>query len=201
MSPKWFGAQFGANISLFVMRYFMKRCCLTTLAAGALCAAPVYAQGSKGWETFSDVGAYGLVATAAAVPLYKEDWQGFWQAGLSIGTASAIGLLGKVTIEEERPDKSGFDSFPSNHTANAFASATTLQIRYGWQAGLPAYTIATLVGVGRVEAKRHYWRDVIAGAALGTLSAWMFTDAYDENIQVLPWVSHDGAGIHVAYQF
>lgn len=73
----------------------MKRCCLTTLAAVALCAAPVYAQGSKGWETFSDVGAYGLVATAAAVPLYKEDWQGFWQAGLSIGTRICRRSIGK----------------------------------------------------------------------------------------------------------
>ncbi len=149
----------------------------------------------------TDIGAYGLVATAAAVPAYKGDWEGFWQAGFSIGAASGIGLIGKTTIDAERPDKSGNDSFPSNHTANAFASATTLYLRYGWEAGLPAYGVAALVGVGRVEAKKHYWRDVLAGAALGTLSAYVFTDAYDENVQLVPWVTSEDVGVSITYRW
>ena len=118
------------------------------------------ASSSDNWETFSDIGAYGLVGTALFIPAYKDDWEGFRQAGYSVATAAGVGLLGKSLIDEERPDKSGNDSFPSNHTANAFAAATTLNRRYGWKYGLPAYGVASLVGIGRVEANKHYWRDV-----------------------------------------
>ncbi len=159
----------------------------------------VSATGSDGWELISDIGAYGLVGAALATPAYKEDWQGFRQAAYSIATASAVGLVGKVTIDAERPDKSGNDSFPSNHTANAFASATTLNIRYGWQVGLPAYGVATLVGVGRVQADKHYWQDVAVGAAIGSLSGWLFTDKFDESVQLTPWATTKGAGLSVTY--
>lgn len=165
------------------------------------CAQSANAMSEKDWDVLTDIGAYGLVATAAAVPAYKGDWEGFWQAGFSIGAASGIGLIGKTTIDAERPDKSGNDSFPSNHTANAFASATNLYLRYGWEAGLPAYGVATLVGVGRVEAKKHYWRDVLAGAALGTLTAYVFTDAYDENVQLVPWVTSEDMGVSLTYRW
>ncbi|AXB34544.1 PAP2 family protein [Vibrio campbellii] len=159
------------------------------------------AMSEKDWDVLTDIGAYGLVATAAAVPAYKGDWEGFWQAGFSIGAASGIGLIGKTTIDAERPDKSGNDSFPSNHTANAFASATNLYLRYGWEAGLPAYGVAALVSVGRVEAKKHYWRDVLAGAALGTLSAYVFTNAYDEKVQLVPWVTSEDVGVSLTYRW
>ncbi len=89
------------------------------VSASIFGAHSVHAMSEKDWDVLTDIGAYGLVATAAAVPAYKGDWEGFWQAGFSIGAASGIGLIGKTTIDAERPDKSGNDSFPSNHTANA----------------------------------------------------------------------------------
>ncbi|MDF2153369.1 phosphatase PAP2 family protein [Vibrio sp. CAU 1672] len=162
---------------------------------------PVYAMSERNWDVLTDFGTYGLAATAAAVPVYKGDWQGFWQAGFSIGTASGASLLGKATIDAERPDKSGYDSFPSHHTASAFASATNLYLRYGWEAGLPAYGVAAFVAVGRVEAKKHYWRDVLAGAALGTLSAYVFTDAYDDNVRLVPWVTDEEVGLSLSYRW
>ncbi|EGR3322371.1 phosphatase PAP2 family protein [Vibrio parahaemolyticus] len=183
------------------MVVLMKKTIRVVGVASLLCCQSVNAMSEKDWDVLTDIGTYGLVATAAAVPVYKGDWEGFWQAGLSIGTASGVGLIGKKTIDEERPDKSDNDSFPSNHTANAFASATNLYLRYGWEAGLPAYSMAALVGVGRVEAKKHYWRDVLAGAALGTLSAYIFTDAYDENVQLVPWVTSEDAGISITYRW
>lgn len=172
---------------------------VSIIVGGLALSCASHASNKESWETFSDVGAYGLVGIAAAVPLYKGDWEGFKQAGFSIGTASGVGLIGKNTIDAERPDGSDNKSFPSNHTANAFASATTLHLRYGWEVGLPAYGIATLVGVGRVKADRHYWRDVAAGAALGMVSGWIFTEAYDTSVQILPWVTSNGAGVNVAF--
>lgn len=156
------------------------------------------ASSSDSWDTFSDIGAYGLVGVALAVPGYKGDWDGFKQAGYSVATASGVGLMGKSLIKEERPDKSGNDSFPSNHTGIAFAAATTLNLRYGWQVGLPAYGMAALAGVGRVQADKHYWKDVLAGAAMGSLAGWMFTDAFDENVQVVPWAGRNEAGLSLS---
>jgi len=161
-----------------------------------LCASfSAQASNSGNWETFSNIGAYGLVGLALAAPAYKDDWAGFKQAGYSIVTASGVGLVGKSLVNEERPDKSGNDSFPSNHSANAFAAATTLNRRYGWEYGFPAYGVATLVGVGRVKADKHYWKDVLAGAVIGVSSGWVFTDAFDDKVQVVPWAERNGAGL------
>ena len=145
------------------------------------------ASSSNNWDTFSDIGVYGLVGAALSIPAYKDDWEGFRQAGYSIATASGVGLLGKSLIEEERPDNSGSDSFPSNHSANAFAAATTLNRRYGWKFGVPAYGIASLVGIGRVQAEKHYWKDVLAGAVIGSLAGWAFTEPYNDIIQITSW--------------
>ncbi|MBI4886379.1 MAG: phosphatase PAP2 family protein [Acidobacteria bacterium] len=60
-------------------------------------------------------------------------------------------------------------SFPSGHTSAAFASATVLTRRWGWRAGVPAYTVATFVGVTRLQ-NIHYLSDVTFGAALGIAS-------------------------------
>lgn len=158
----------------------------------------VSASGSDIWETVSDIGAYGLVGTALAIPVYNGDRVGFRQAGFSVATATGVGLIGKYIIEDERPDGSGNDSFPSNHTANAFAAATTLNVRYGWEIGFPAYGMAALVGVGRVQADKHYWKDVLAGAAIGSLSGWVFTDVFDENVKVVPWAGSNEAGLTVS---
>src|SRR3546814_17133570 len=89
----------------------------------------------------------------------------------------------KQTFPERRPDNSDNKSFPSGHSALSFASATTLYRRYGWQAGLPAYAVATVVGIGRERSNEHHWYDVVAGAALGTASGWLFTDAFNDKVR------------------
>ena len=38
---------------------------------------------------------------------------------------------------------------------------------FGWEAGVPAYLLATVTGLARVEGKHHYLSDVFAGATLG----------------------------------
>ena len=43
--------------------------------------------------------------------------------------------------------------------------------------------------------------DVLAGAALGTLSAYVFTDAYDENVQLVPWVTSEDMGVSLTYRW
>jgi len=87
-----------------------------------------------------------------------------WLAGRRRpGTIATAGLrkLGR------RPRTS---SFPSSHTAGAFAFATAAGT--AWPATIPvALVAASGVGVDRVRRLRHYPSDVIAGAALGVVVA------------------------------
>ncbi len=170
-----------------------------TLTVGISPAAIAISDNS--WEDISDVGVISLISTALILPASRKDWVGLRQAAYSIGTATGVTLLGKTLVDEERPDNSDDDSFPSGHTANAFASATTLYRRYGWQTGLPAYAVATLTGVARERARQHHWYDVVAGAAIGGLSGWFFTDAFNDKVQLTPWVDSKGGGVVVSMRW
>ena len=112
-----------------------------------------------------------LPAAAVGVSLGKDDEHGIVQLGASVLLAEGSSLLLQEVIEEERPDKSDRHSFPSDSAAVAFSAASFLQIRYGWSYGLPAYAVAGFVGWSRVESNRHYWHDVLAGAALGWVAS------------------------------
>jgi membrane-associated phospholipid phosphatase len=112
-----------------------------------------------------------LPVAAGGVALGKHDEHGFVQLDASELLAEGSSLLLQELIDEERPDKSDRHSFPSDSAAVAFSAASFLQIRYGWGYGLPAYAVAGFVGWSRVESKRHYWHDVVAGAALGWVAS------------------------------
>ena len=123
------------------------------------------------------------------------------QAGKSFGTASAIGFLGQQVFDEPRPNGRDNKSFPSNHASNAFAAATHLHIRYGWQYGFPAFAVAGLVGYGRVKSLENSWKDVVVGGLIGSASAWLFTESKDRHVELLPWASANEFGINIAYSW
>jgi len=149
----------------------MRRCfCLIAVfvlgtATGANAADP------DGIRTAGEILRIILPAAAAGVSLNKDDEHGIVQLGASVLLAEGSSLLLQEVIEEERPDKSDRHSFPSDSAAVAFSAASFLQIRYGWGYGLPAYAVAGFVGWSRVESSRHYWHDVLAGAALGWVAS------------------------------
>ena len=73
-----------------------------------------------------------------------------------------------------RPDGNSKNSFPSGHTAQAFASATLFADYFAEGKHLlkiVAYLCASSVGVMRVMNNRHWVPDVVAGAGVGILSA------------------------------
>jgi membrane-associated phospholipid phosphatase len=156
---------------------------------------PVRSANEDTWKDISDVGVYSLLGTALILPAAREDWEGLRQAAYSIGTAAGVTLIGKALVDEERPNNKDDDSFPSGHATNAFSSATTLYRRYGWKIGVPAYAVATLTGVARERAREHHWYDVVAGAAIGGISGWFFTDAFNDKVQLVPWIDSDGGGV------
>jgi membrane-associated phospholipid phosphatase len=77
----------------------------------------------------------------------------------NVGVAVGVSELLKAVIHERRPDGSDWKSFPSEHTAIAWASA-------GWSVTF-GYSFASGTGVERVTAHKHHWWDAAAGAALG----------------------------------
>jgi membrane-associated phospholipid phosphatase len=166
-------------------------------------ARPAAAADEAGWRTASDVGVVALMATALAVPLVDGDDAGARQAALSLVAISAVTEGLKAVVSKERPDGSGDDSFPSGHTARSFAAAATLWTRRGAGVGAPALAVAGLVGVARVEGRKHAWADVLAGAALGGAAGWLCTDARgaDGQARVVPWLTTDGGGVLVAARF
>lgn len=92
---------------------------------------------------------------------------------LSEGIMSGTVFTIKHAVGRERPDGADFRSFPSGHTANAFATAEFLNQEYKdvspW-IGYAGYTVATATGVLRMYNNKHWLSDVVAGAGFGILS-------------------------------
>jgi membrane-associated phospholipid phosphatase len=103
--------------------------------------------------------------------------------------ASSLVTLGlKYSLRRNRPfnidpfiipaDSGGSPSFPSGHTSEAFATATSLTLAWPkWWVAIPAYTWAGSVGYSRMYLGVHYPTDVMAGAVVGAASAWLMYKA------------------------
>ena len=170
-------------------------------AIGASIAPPAAARDTKAWDTSGSVARDVLVVTALALPAAKGDWKGDLQALASIGGAFVVTTALKQTIKSRRPDGSDQHSFPSGHSSASFAAAATLHNRYGWKIGLPAQVVAVFVGVSRVQARRHRWGDVLAGAAIGEASGLLLTRRLNDNVRVVPWGDTRSGGVSVALRF
>jgi membrane-associated phospholipid phosphatase len=108
----------------------------------------------------------------------------------SIYIASSVVVTGiltavtKYTINRPRPYRTypfiekeasgGSPSFPSGHTSEAFALATSLSLTYPkWYIIAPSFLWAGAVGYSRMDLGVHYPSDVLAGAILGAGCAWI----------------------------
>jgi membrane-associated phospholipid phosphatase len=99
-------------------------------------------------------------------------------ATLSFFLASGSNAVLKPLVDRTRPpDAIGLDavgsgpasaSFPSGHAMSAFAVASAIAVlspRLRW----PVLAVAALIAFSRVYLGMHFWLDVLAGAALGTI--------------------------------
>ncbi|MCH5225858.1 MAG: phosphatase PAP2 family protein [Muribaculaceae bacterium] len=157
----------------------------------------------KGVAISTDVLAIGLPATALTLTLCNRDWKGLLQGVETAAATAGVTLILKYSVKEWRPDYSNRHSFPSGHTAVGFATAGYLQRRYGWAWGGPAYALASYVGWGRVYSRKHHWWDVVAGAAIGAGSAYIFTRPFSSKheLQIIPVADEETMGIYASFTF
>ena len=97
-----------------------------------------------------------LCATGAAALIVDVLKRGFGRERPSVADPQ----LGSLT------DIPGNPSFPSGHSATAFAAATAVAI-LSPRLRVPALAIAAAVGLSRVYLRVHFPLDVFAGALLG----------------------------------
>lgn len=182
--------------------------------------------------TISDAGRYSAVAlpfVLGAVDVLASDpadgWEGYGKDALvvaeTLAVTGGITMLLKATFDRPRPlvyDDEHFTdderlggnaacSFPSGHTATAFAAATaasyTFELRHPdspWRypVWLGSYALAATTGVMRTEAGKHFWTDVIAGASLGAglglLIPWLHRRDDPAGPSLTPMALPGGAG-------
>ena len=172
--------------------------------SGSARQTPIPLSKNQKWvKTSTDVFLVALPVAALTGVLINKDWEGLKQGCFTaVATVGATYIL-KAAVHEQRPDLSTWDSFPSGHASITFATAGFLQRRYGWKFGVPAYVLSTYVAWGRCFARRHNVWDVIAGAALGSTAAYLFTTPWARNhdLSVAPVATDTHLGLSASLSF
>ena len=126
-------------------------------------------------------------AGAITYAIIKKDDQSIQDAveiSSSIILSGMISIGLKHTVNRERPFETypfieqvtsvTTASFPSGHTTHAFALATSVSLVYPeWYIIVPSYVWAGAVGYSRMHLGLHYPTDVLAGAIIGSGSAYL----------------------------
>lgn len=143
----------------------------------------------------------------------------FFDRSMIYGLSNLI-LLGTVnTVKkataQERPDGSAYNSFPSGHTAEAFASAEFLRQEYkdasAWY-GIAGYAMAAATGYLRMYNNKHWLSDVVAGAGVGIASTkiayWLYPKirhVFSRNkplhTMIMPTYQSGSIGIGITHAF
>ena len=135
---------------------------------------------------FTHMGNAGLIWIVTAIVFictkkYRKD-------GIAVGIALLLGfivcnIIMKNAFARMRPynfnsaieliiaEPTDF-SFPSGHSCSSFAATVTMLMVSQKRIGIPAVIIAVLIAFSRLYLYVHYPSDVLAGALVGTLSAF-----------------------------
>ncbi|MBS1563536.1 MAG: phosphatase PAP2 family protein, partial [Bacteroidetes bacterium] len=135
--------------------------------------------------------------------------------GMSEVIMSGVGFSVKKWTGEWRPNGSDALSFPSGHTANAFAGAEFLRRECKdvspWY-GVAGYLAAGATGFLRMYNNKHWLGDVAAGAGIGILSTDLAYYLYpyikkaffkhkDVTTMVMPTYQQGNIGIGLVHHF
>ena len=117
----------------------------------------------------------------------------------------------KYRVNAKRPSGGGH-SFPSGHTARAFAFAHFMHKEYGkvnpWYS-IGAYSCAATVGCMRMAKNAHWISDVVMGAGIGILSTelvylthqYKWDNEHMKRFDIFPFRLAKQKGITMVYHF
>jgi membrane-associated phospholipid phosphatase len=202
----------------FTRALFSKRTAALLLVGGAIAAASVpgedadYAAATlkhspvESVYDFGNVYGTGAVSSSLALGLLTAGWTTgrpeLSAAGVDLtrGLVVSAAIVGgtKMLVRRTRPDGDAY-SFPSGHTANAFTIATVLDSHFGHRVGVPAYALAGVTAIGRMEAHRHYLSDVVFGATVGLAVGLAVSDSSPSRFRPELDVRGNGAALTVRF--
>ena len=197
----------------------------TTLAGGAVLASalldkPVDKYVSKhaesrlarGWGNFGKNMPLALVATSGvAVAMGDDRMQNMGIISMQAVVASlGVSAVGKYVVGRARPEENRGpwervgegqsrtnSSFPSGHSAIAFAAVTPFAQEYDapW-----LYGVAALSSAGRVAGRKHWVSDVVAGGIVGYATGTLLWKGQRDNTKSQFSVAPGPKEISVSYQ-
>lgn len=145
----------------------------------------------KNWEFVTSHAVWvdvGLPLGMLTSGIIKKDHQqlknGLFMTASYISNAILTDAL-KASFRKPRPfvrypdiiykkSEAGNYSFPSGHTSSAFSTATSVSLLCKkWYVVVPAYAYAASVGYSRMYLGVHYPSDVLAGALIGSGTAYL----------------------------
>ena len=148
----------------------------------------------RNWDKLGKAMPFALVGAAgAAFAFGDERLQNIGLISMqSVAAATGLALVGKYAVGRARPGedrgpwttvgegkKRSDASFPSGHSAIAFAAVTPFAQEYDapW-----LYSVAALGSAGRVAGRKHWVSDTVAGGILGyAVGSWLWTAQRDQN--------------------
>lgn len=77
----------------------------------------------------------------------------------------------KFTFPQGEINATKFESFPSGHTAAAYATSTPIQLAHPL-IGIPWTAYSTFIAFSRTYNNQHYPSDLFAGLVLGVVCSW-----------------------------
>ena len=153
-----------------------------------------------------------LVATSGvAVAMGDDRMQNMGIISLQAVAASlGVSAVGKYAVARARPDENRGpwervgeghsrtdSSFPSGHSAMAFAAVTPFAQEYNapW-----LYGVAAVSSAGRVAGRKHWVSDVVAGGIIGYAAGTLLWNAQRDNTKSQFSIAPGPKEISVAYQ-
>jgi len=108
----------------------------------------------------------------------------------------------KVSVRRTRPDGTPY-SYPSGHTSSVFTTTGVVYKHFGKRWGIPAFIVATYVGLSRLQENKHYLSDVVAGGLLGSYVGLTIArrDHHNGQLIIYPVMNQNSRGIALSMKF